>query len=338
MPKENIMERRSSHRLCLAGDIGGTKTNLGLFSFGDERPVLEAMESYSSTETEGLGRLVELFLSQCAITVSAACFGVAGPISHGTARVTNLPWEVSEKELAKRFGWDRVTLINDLTATAYAVPVLGDSELEILNTGAVDPEGCIGVVAPGTGLGIGLIAVKEGSFWPLPSEGGHVEFAPKDRREIDLLLHLLGRMPHVSLERVASGPGLFTIYSWVKEYRGHAQPAWLTRAIETGDPSGAVSRAGMEKSDPTCAEALEIFVSIIGSAAGNLALTAMTTGGIYLGGGICPKILPALKKGPFLESFTAKGRFTDLMSNIPVKVILNDKAALLGAACHAFEL
>jgi glucokinase len=332
------MERGFSHKLCLAGDIGGTKTNLGLFSLGDERPVLQAMESYASAEATGLDRLVELFLSQCGATVSAACFGIAGPVSHGRARVTNLPWEVSEKELGKRFGWDRVTLINDLTATAYAVPVLRDSELDELNAGEVDPEGCIGLVAPGTGLGIGLIAVENGRFRPLPSEGGHVEFAPKDRREMDLLLHLMERMPHVSLERVAAGPGLFTIYSWIREYRNHVEPVWLTRKIETGDPSEVVSQAGMEERDPVCAEALELFVSIIGSAAGNLALTAMTTGGIYLGGGICPKILPMLKKGPFLESFAAKGRFTDLLRNVPVKVILNDKAALLGAACHTFNL
>jgi glucokinase len=197
------MLREPSHKLRLAGDIGGTKTNLGLFSLGDERPVLEAMESYASAETTSLDGLVELFLAQCGATVSAACFGIAGPVSHGTARATNLPWVVSEEELAGRFGWERVSLINDLTATAYAVPVLRDSELHMLNAGEVDPEGCIGLVAPGTGLGIGLIAVEEGRFRPLPSEGGHVEFAPKDRREIDLLVHLLERMPHVSLERVA---------------------------------------------------------------------------------------------------------------------------------------
>lgn len=332
------MKHEPDRKLCLAGDIGGTKTNLGLFGLGEERPVLEVMESYASAEASGLNELVERFLSGRQETVSAACFGVAGPVTRGTVRATNLPWVVSEAEIAHRFGWERVSFINDLTATAYAVPVLRDSELHVLNAGRADPEGTIGLVAPGTGLGVGLIAVKGGSFEPLPSEGGHVEFAPKDRREIDLLLHLLEKMPHVSVEKLASGPGLFTIYSWLRQYRGLPEPAWLTERIEAGDPSEVVSEIGLRERDPIAVEALELFVSIIGSAAGNLALTAMTTGGIYLGGGICPKIQPILKRGGFMVSFAAKGRFTELLKNVPVKVILNDKAALLGAACRAFSL
>lgn len=333
------MTRKPSQNLCLAGDIGGTKTNLGLFSLGEERPVLEDLGEYPSAEASGLNELVERFLSRRGTpTVSSACFGIAGPVADGRAKATNLPWVVSEADMARRFEWERIRLINDLTATAYSVSMLRDSELHVLNSAEPDPEGTIGLVAPGTGLGIGLIAVKDGRHSPLPSEGGHAEFAPKDRREIDLLLHLLNSMPHVSIERVASGPGLFTIYSWLREYRGYPEPDWLTQRIEKGDPSEVVSEAGLVDRDPVAVEALELFVSIIGSAAGNLALTAMTTGGVYLGGGICPKILPLLQKGHFMKSFTAKGRFTDLLRSIPVKVILNDKAALLGAACHAFSL
>jgi glucokinase len=184
-----------------------------------------------------------------------------------------------------------------------------------------------------------LAVFRDGSIHAVPSEGGHVDFAPRNEQEIDLLRHLLSRLSHVSVERLVSGPGLFSIYSWLREYRGHAEPAWLAEKMKSeGDAPEVISQAALVDKEPLCVEALDLFVSIMGAVAGNLALTGLTTGGIYLGGGIPPKILSKLDDGTFIEAFTAKGRFRDLVSTIPVRVILNDKAALLGAACCALEL
>ncbi|MEJ2719321.1 MAG: glucokinase, partial [Deltaproteobacteria bacterium] len=232
-----------------------------------------------------------------------------------------------------------VTLTNDLAATAMAVPALKGSEVYHLNRCRAEKGGTIGIVAPGTGLGIALALVREGSMHTVSSEGGHVDFAPRNEREIDLLRHLLSRYAHVSVERLASGPGLLTLYSWLREYRGHAEPKWLAEKMRAHrDAPEVISQAALVDKEPLCVEALDLFVSIMGAVAGNVALTGMTTGGIYLGGGIPPKILSKLDDGTFLEAFTAKGRFKDLLSTIPVRVILNDKAALLGAACCALEL
>jgi glucokinase len=207
-----------------------------------------------------------------------------------------------------------------------------------LNPGKPNPEGTIGLVAPGTGLGMGLFVFVKGKRYPLPSEGGHVDFAPKNAQETELLRHLLRHMAHVSVERLVSGPGLLTIYSWLKEYRGHAEPKWLQEMFKLKDASQVISEAALAEEEPLCVESLDMFVSVLGSVAGNLALTAMATGGIYLAGGICPKILPKLTEAGFMKAFTAKGRFDEFLSGIPVRVILNDKAALMGAACCASDL
>lgn len=193
------------------------------------------------------------------------------------------------------------------------------------------------MVAPGTGLGIGLLVFHDRKPTVIPSEGGHVDFAPRNQLEIDLLRYLLRRIPRVSVERVASGPGLYTIFSWLKEYRQYQEPDWLTERLAQGDPARAISEAALGEKEPLCSEALDIFVSIIGAVSGNLALTALITGGLYLGGGIAPKIITKLRDGTFMEAFTAKGRFREMLSDIPVRVILNDQAALLGAAWCAFQ-
>jgi len=332
------MTSHSSNTIVLAGDVGGTKTNLGLFQRAEVRPVPIAVEAYSSHSAPELEDLVAKFLAVHPVDVSAACFGIAGPVIDGTARTTNLPWFVSEQAIRDRFTWSKVRLINDLVATARSVTVLQKHELYAVNEGEARAGGAIGIMAPGTGLGVALMAFHNGRAMPLSSEGGHADFAPRSPVEIDLLRHLLEKMPHVSVERVASGPGLFTIYSWLKEYRGNEEPLWLSERLSAEDPSAVVSQVGLAGKDPVCGEALGVFVSIIGAAAGNLALTGMTTGGMYLGGGICPKILPKLDEETFMAAFTAKGRFSDLLRTIPVKVILNDKAALLGAACCALEI
>jgi len=327
----------NTSELVLGGDIGGTKTFLGLFELVGKRPTPRVIEAYPSGDASGLEPLIERFLAQHGQPFTVACFGIAGPVKAGVSRVTNLPWVVSETELKGRFGWEQVRLINDLAATAVAVPLLTESELYPVNRGRPEPGGAFGIVAPGTGLGMALAIMAEGKVRAIASEGGHVDFAARNDKEMDLLKHLLGTIPRVSVERLASGPGLFTIYSWLREYRNHTEPVWLEERMNSADPSKVISEVALEKAEPLCVEALDLFVSIIGAAAGNLALTGTTTGGIYLGGGIPPKILPKLVDGAFVEAFTAKGRFKDFLADVPVRVILNDKAALLGAAACAFE-
>ncbi len=321
----------------LAGDVGGTKTNLGFFTRGDKRPEPVVVQSYSSRGVSGFEDIVGLFLNNCHGRVASACFGIAGPVVDGASRTTNLPWHVSEHDLRTRFGWEKVSLINDLTATALAVPLLRDEELCLLNSVPGLDGGNIGIVAPGTGLGMGLLAFIGGRPQPIPSEGGHADFAPRNDEEVDLWRYLHTTFHHVSVERVVSGPGLVSIYSWLRDRRDYAEPAWLTQRMRMMEPAAVISQAALNEREPLCVSALDFFVSILASSAGNLALSAMTTGGMYLGGGIAPRILPKLKDGTFLQAFVDKGRFRELMAKIPVRVILEDRAALLGAAWCAAE-
>lgn len=332
------MKLNQKEGLILAGDIGGTKTNLGLYGRGTGRPLMKFVASYPSHSASSLEEIVGEFLTRYPVRVSAACFGIAGPVINGVVKTTNLTWIVSEGGLRERFGWDNVKLVNDLAATARSIPALEQSEVCDLNPGRPDPQGTVGVVAPGTGLGMALLVFVNGRPHPLASEGGHVDFGPRDVKEIELLTHLLSRMPHVSVERLVSGPGLLNIYSWLKEYHHHTEPKWLLELFSLKDPSQVISEVAIEEKEPLCIESLDIFTTILGAIAGNLALTAMATGGIYLAGGIAPKILPKLLDGGFIKAFTAKGRFEEFLSEVPVRVVLNDKAALLGAACCASDL
>ena len=324
--------------LVLAGDIGGTKINLGLFLHSNENLEIQVEKSYPSREYSSLEDVVHSFLSEHTAVISAACFGIAGPVKKGSTKATNLPWLVSERSLKECFGWNHVRLVNDLVATALSIKILEKSEIVELYSGNQDSEGTIGLVAPGTGLGIALLAFVEGKRFPLPSEGGHVDFSPKNLHEIELLKYMLRDMSHVSIERLASGPGISTIYEWLKSLRDHTEPKWLQERFDRNDSSAVISEAAINDKEPLCVETMDMFVSILGSVTGNLALTGMAMGGIYLAGGICPKILPKLREGGFINAFLAKGRFKEFMSGIPVRVIMNDKAALLGAACCASEL
>lgn len=332
------MSRTIGHEVVLAGDIGGTKTNLGLFVPGDKRPSLLAMKSYSSPSARSLQELVEQFMSDHAEQIASACFGIAGPVIAGSSKTTNLPWHVSEQDIKDRFGWGSVRLINDLTATAHAVPLLCDDEIFELNSSAENLRGNMGVVAPGTGLGVALIVAVGNKLYPVPSEGGHADFAPTDDEQVGLWKYLKNKLQnHVSVERVISGPGMAEIYWWLRDLGEYQEPDWLAERLKSGDPPMVISEAAMDKNEPLCVKTLDLFVSILGAYAGNLALTGMTTKGIYLGGGIAPKILPKLKEHGFMKAFTAKGRFKELLSKMPVRVILNDKAALLGAAWFAVQ-
>ena len=322
--------------IVLAGDIGGTKTNLGLFSPGKRRPVVKVIETYPSREAPHLELIIEQFLHKHRAPIKSACFGIAGPVIRGRSQTTNLPWDVSEVKIKKRFKWAQVGLINDLTATAYAVPLLTSRELLSLNNAKARKEQNLALVAPGTGMGKALLIFAEGQYIPVASEGGHADFSPNNEAEVELWRYLSHRFGHVSIERVLSGPGLVNIYSWLRDSERFSEPPWLVRRMEEIDPARAIAEAALTEKHPLCVASLNAFVSILGAVAGNLALTAMTNGGVYLGGGIPPKILPKLEEPIFMKAFTNKGRFKEFLERIPVRVILNDKAALLGAAHCAF--
>jgi glucokinase len=230
-----------------------------------------------------------------------------------------------------------VSLVNDLSATAMAIPLLNRRELATLNKGRPQKGGNTALVAPGTGLGQGLVVFHQGKALPVPSEGGHVDFAPTRELEVELWRTLKQKFGHVSVERIVSGPGLIEIYAWLKESGRYREPQWLKDRLLEEDPAKVIAENGLAENHSLCVEALRTFVSILGAVSGNLALTAMATGGVYLGGGIPPKILPALKTGPFMKAFTDKGRFRGLLEKIPVRVIMNERAALLGASECALQ-
>jgi len=332
------MTNRQKNRTVLAGDIGGTKTNVGLFVEGKIRPLLKTMETYSSREASNLEKIIERFLNKHNASPASACFGIAGPVVSGTCKTTNLPWTVSEARMRKHFSWKKVRLINDLTATALAIPHLSHRELFPLNRAKARKDRNIGLMAPGTGLGEALLVCRQGGYVPVSSEGGHMDFSPNNNDEVQLWRCLHKRFGHVSIERVVSGPGLFNIYSCLKNSGRFKEPAWLAGKIRRGDPPRVITEVAMHDKIPLCVKSLDMFTSIFGAVAGNLALTGMTMGGVYLGGGIAPKILQKLKEDIFMNAFTYKGRFEGFMKRIPVRVILNERTALMGAAHYALEM
>lgn len=322
----------------MAGDIGGTKTRLGLFVAGKQRPVARATAKFSSRQSGSLEAIVDQMFARYPARINKACFGIAGPVINGVCRTTNLPWVVSEKKLQKRFGWQQVRLINDLGSTAMAIPLLTHREVKALNSIKVHKNRNIGLMAPGTGLGLALLVFVDGRYRPVASEGGHAGFAPADESEMDLWQYLQARFGHVSAERVLSGQGLVNIYDWLKSGEDITESPKIHQAMRAADPARVISENAINGRDPLCRAALQRFCRIFGSIAGNLALTGMTTGGLYLGGGIPPKILPALETADFMDAFIAKGRFKAFMEKIAVRVVLNDRASLLGAAHCALNL
>jgi glucokinase len=325
--------------MLLAGDLGGTKTNLAVYSTaaGLQAPLVEA--TFASAQYASLEALVGEFMSRLDVRPDRACFGVAGPVVAGQAHITNLPWIMSEDALAASLGLRTVRLINDLDAIAHAVPLLERADLHTLNQGKPLPGGAIGVIAPGTGLGEAFLIWNGERYQPHPSEGGHADFAPTSPVEVDLLRYLQERHGHVSFERVCSGHGLPNIYAFLRDSGRAPEPPWLAEHLTSAvDPAPTIVNLALQPDAPAlCAQTLDVFVSILGAEAGNLALKVMATGGLYVGGGIPPRIVAALERGAFMQSFSRKGRFTDLLSAVPVHVILTPKAALLGAARHGFE-
>ncbi len=322
--------------MLLAGDVGGTKTNLALYSTdGDLLP--EVQKTYSSTAYPSLEAVVSEFLAETGASAERAVIGVAGPVVEGRCGGTNLPWTMAEERLKRELGIPEAKLLNDLEATAYGVPHLDPEDLFVLND-VPARSGTKAVIAPGTGLGEAILFYREGRYDVLPSEGGHTDFGPNNLFEIELLRYLLGKFAHVSYERICSGIGLPFIYGYLRDNR-YAQeiPSVVQALQEAKDPTPVIVRAAMAGECELCIAALNSFVSILGAEAGNLTLKVMATGGVYVGGGIPPRILPKLRDGTFMASFVNKGRFADTLSRVPVYVILNPKTALLGAAWYGFE-
>lgn len=318
----------------LAGDIGGTKTRLALFG-GGKRPDCRREQVYASREYATLADIIDEFLGGGTDQPVAACFGIAGPVIDSRATTTNLPWRIDAAALADRFGISRVSLLNDLEATAWGIGMLDETELYTLKPGHAAPAGNAAIIAAGTGLGeAGLY--HDGRRWhPFATEGGHSDFSPANEQEIDLLRFLQARHEHVSWERVVSGPGLVALHDFVSGELRRDMPDWLETSFAQGDPAAAITAAAQNGDDPACVAALRLFTRLYGREAGNLALKTLARGGLYIGGGIAPKILDDLQRGDFLEAFLAKGRMRPLLEAIPVRVILNDRAALLGAAVFA---
>jgi glucokinase len=326
--------------MLLAGDIGGTKTNVAIFApeDGPRVPLVEA--TFPSARYPTLEAVIREFLSRVDLTVSQACFGVAGPVVNGRATVTNLPWEMEETQLATTLELEAVHLLNDLESIANAIPLLEADDLYTLSDREPTPGGAIAVIAPGTGLGEAFLTWDGTRYEAHPSEGGHADFGPANELELGLFRYLLDIYGHVSWERVCSGIGLPNIYTYLKASSYAEEPSWFAdKLAAASDPTPVIVNNALGEGErcELCVATLDTFVSVLGAEAGNLALTVLATGGVYLGGGIPPRILPALSGGAFMRSFQSKGRFSGLMSSLPVHVILNPKSALLGVARHGLQ-
>lgn len=315
--------------MILAGDIGGTNCRLAFF---DESGPPLTIEVFPSKGHAGPEEIIGAFVEKHGFPVEAAAFGIAGPVQNGRSITPNLPWVVDAACIAGVLGLKAVDLVNDLEANAQGIAALNPEHFATLNQGSPAAAGNRVLISAGTGLGeAGLIAHGDG-YLTYPSEGGHADFAPRNETELELLRYLMGIFDHVSWERVLSGPGLFNIYKFFRDTKRAEEPAWLTEEMRNNDPSRVVSERGLDGSSEICVLSLNTFASIYGAEAGNLALKGMATGGVYLGGGIAPKMLPKLREPLFLDAFWNKGRLRKLLEDIPVHVILNDKTALLGAA------
>ena len=316
--------------VILAGDIGGTKTNLALFNGGDPGDPV-ALVTYASREHGDLETMVRAFLVEHPVELQAACFGVAGPVHHRSVDATNLAWPVDAESLARLLELPHVGLLNDVEANAWGIAALGADDIAVLNEGDPAARGNAAVIAAGTGLG------QAGLYWdgkrhhPFATEGGHVDFAPRNELEVELYRFLASELGHVSYERVCSGMGIDNLYRFFLHLGSQPAPDWYLGAQDKAAAIAIAADAG----DETAGRALELFCSTYGAQAGNLALIMMALGGVYLGGGIAPKLLPWLRRGSFIDAFVGKGRFESLLRSIPVKVILNDRTALLGAALFA---
>jgi glucokinase len=319
--------------MLLAGDIGATKTLLGLFNPMTSRPRAVVTRTYVTLDYSDLSAMILDFESEASVrqaSIDSACFGVAGPVLGETAELTNVVWRIDGPGVAQRLGLDRIHLLNDLHAMAYAVPVLNESEVHTIQEGNPRPTGNLALIAAGTGLGEALLHNVDGRFIPSPSEGGHSDFAARNEREIHLLRWLIGDYGRADIERVVSGRGLINIHRAI-----HTTPCRGVQDLNSPNAAAAVTTAALEGRCDGCREVLDVFVDAYGAEAGNLALRSLSTGGLFVGGGIAPKILPALTDGRFMRAFGDKAPYDGLLAEMPVKVILNADAGMLGAAVFA---
>lgn len=320
--------------MILAGDIGGTKVNLAFFS-EDLRLKPENFASYPSRDYSSLEEIVLKFLSERGLKITYACFGIAGPVKHGQVEVTNLPWVIVGKGLTRALGVKHAWLINDLEANAQGISGLARTDFVVLNAGEDHAVGNAAIISAGTGLG------EAGLFWdgnrhlPIASEGGHSDFAPRTDLDFELHAYLRKRFGQVEWEHILSGPGQFHIYEFLRDTKRGVEPKWLAAELQKEEPPRVVTRAAMEGRCPMCMKALDLFVGYYGAEAANLALKVLATGGVYIGGGIAPKIIEKLKGGGFMKAFVGQSRMKSLLEAMPVLVIMNDKTALIGAARFA---
>ncbi len=328
--------------MILAGDVGGTKVDLALCKFENGQLLTVHDHKFHAREFPGLVQVVEAFLEECKQTlgqpvdVLAACFGVPGPVRHGRLKLTNLPWVLDSSQLRVDLKIEHVFLINDLEANGYGIAELTPDQILVLSKGDPAAEGNRGLIAAGTGLGEAILVWNGHTYLPMASEGGHSDFAARNEEEIGLLRYLQKTLGgRVSSERVISGIGLANVYAYCRDVKGMEEPPWLKDRMRTEDPNAVIGELGESGASELCVEALNIFVSAYGAEAGNLALKILAVGGMYVGGGIAPKLLKKMQDGTFMKAFTDKGRLSDLLVQTPVRLILESRAALMGAAAYA---
>lgn len=324
--------------MILAGDIGGTKTWLAAVAIENGQLIVQHDAKFPSREFARLEDVVQAFLRDHPATIEAACFGIAGAVIDGVCRTTNLPWVVAETALSQVLGTPQVKLLNDLEATAYSLEVLTTADVVEIQSGSQNEPANRAVIAAGTGLGEAGIFWNGRQYVPFASEGGHADFAARDELEIELLRYLIGEFGHASWERVLSGPGLVNVYRFLCKRDPSQVSAEIAAEMQQRDPAAVIAQAAQQRRCSLCIQALQMFVSLYGSEAGNLALKLMSRGGLYIAGGIAPKIIDQLRQPVFLESIHGKGRFQSLLQSIPVRIVITDRAALLGAAHYANQM
>ena len=320
--------------MILAGDVGGTKVHLALFDFFNGKLKHTRDKIYPAREYTGLEEIVRQFMG--GDTATSACFGVPGPVREGRLRLTNLPWTLDSRELATSLRLEYVFLINDLEANGYGIAELEANQIYTLSEGDASQTGNRALISAGTGLGQSFIVWDGRHHKPYPSEGGHCDFAPRNEDEMDLLRYLRQKYNgRISFERVVSGQGFMNIYEFLRDVRGMDEPEWLAERLAMEDPNAVITELAMAAKSEICERTTDMFVSAYGAEAGNLALKVLAVGGLYVGGGIAPRILEKLKDGTFMKAFIDKGRLSQLLVNIPVRVILESRTAVLGAAAYA---
>jgi glucokinase len=328
--------------MILAGDVGGTKIDLALCKFDRGQLVTVHEHKFHARDYPGLVQVVDAFLEECKTSlgepasVLAACFGVPGPVRNGRLKLTNLPWVLDANQLTDELKIKHVFLINDLEANGYGIDELTPEQILVLSPGDPAAEGNRGLIAAGTGLGEAILVWNGHSYLPMASEGGHSDFAARTEDEIELLRYLYKTLGgRVSSERVVSGLGLANVYAFCRDVKKIPEPQWLKDRMQSEDPNAVIGELGEAGTSDLCVQALDIFVSAYGAEAGNLALKILSTGGMYVGGGIAPKLLKKMQDGTFMKAFTDKGRLSDLLVQTPVRLILESRAALMGAAAYA---